>query len=77
VGVSLRRLPVWLADGPIVSDVAYRVVEVALDAPRTLDTTGVSLVDVVDHVAALLEVDEADVLRAFAELERAGVLATK
>lgn len=71
---ATRRLPSWLADGPEVSLLAYQVVETALDAPATIDTRGVTLLDVVDHLADVLDVDEADVLRAFAELERAGVL---
>jgi hypothetical protein len=71
----MKRLPTWLADGSEVSDLAYSVVEHALDAPHDLDTRGVTLIDVVEHLAGVLDVDEADVLRAFAELERAGVLA--
>jgi len=72
----VRRLPTWIADGPEVSDLAYQVVEHALDAPHDLDTTGITIAQVVAHLAEVLDVDEADVLRSFAELQRAGVLVT-
>jgi hypothetical protein len=77
----MRRLPAWLADGPVVSDVAYRVVMLALE-PVELDdelaavARSLSLVAVAQHVAGRLDVDEADVLRAWAELVDVGVLAT-
>jgi len=78
----MRRLPAWLADGPEVSDLAYRVVAEAWGDPVQLPTTPplaaerLSLVELVERLAIRLAVDEADVLRSFAELERVGVLST-
>jgi hypothetical protein len=75
--MSPRRLPVYIADGPEVSELAYRIVARALEgleAVGTVDTFGVTLVEVVEHLAVELDVDEADVLRAWAELERVGAL---
>lgn len=77
-------LPAWLG-GAYVSPVAYQVVCVAFgyppkrppdagDAPVVrpgIDRT--SLVNVVYHLTLMLELDEADVLRAMAELKRKGV----
>ena len=70
--MTLRKLPEWLAGGPVVSDTAYRLVELALD--DHVNTRGLGLAEQVEHLAVVLEVDEADVLRAWAELERVGVL---
>ena len=75
----MRRLPLWLAGGPIVSDVAYDLVEIALERPE-LDTelealaSRIGLVELAQSLAERLDVDEADVLRAWAELKRLGVL---
>lgn len=75
----MRRLPVWLADGPIVSDVAYRIVELAL-RPVELDdelaeaARSLTRVELAQRIAELLDVDEADVLRGWAELQRLGVM---
>ena len=69
-----RRLPAWLTGGPEVSGLAYQVVEVGLGAPVSADPEGVTVAAVVEHLVAELGVDEGDVLRAFAELKRAGVI---
>jgi hypothetical protein len=72
----MRRLPVWLAGGPIVSDVAYDLVAIALE-PRELGAelaARITLAELAQALAARLEVDEADVLRAWAELKRVGVM---
>jgi hypothetical protein len=77
-----RRLPVWIAGGPEVSTLAYQIVCVAFGNPPArisapaLDTRPFDLVGtgrVVAHLCDVLDADEADVLRAMAELERAGV----
>lgn len=73
-----RPLPVWLADGAKVSQLAYRVVTVPFgDPPRrhgvVADLDGAtSISEVVGFLADRLAVDEADVLRALAELQRVG-----
>lgn len=70
-----RRLPTYIADGPEVSELAYRIVERALAATVELgagDTSEITIVDVVQNLALDLEVDEADVLRALAELVDVG-----
>lgn len=78
----MRRLPSWLAGGPEVEDLDYRVIVEAFGDPLELPTSApvarraVTLVEVVETLALRLEVDEADVLRSFARLERAGVLST-
>jgi len=77
----MRRLPRWLAGGPIVSDVAYDLVAIALEAPTlngdlAFAARSITLAELAQTLAAQLDVDEADVLRAWAELERAGVLTT-
>jgi hypothetical protein len=59
----MRKLPSYLAGGPIVSDLAYAFVVLALEGG---DTTPRAAADT-------LSCDEADVLRAMGELERAGV----
>jgi len=75
----MRRLPFWLAGGPIVSDVAYRLVVRALE-PVELDeqlaevARRMTLAELAQSLAADLAVDEADVLRAWAELKRVGVM---
>jgi len=77
--MTRRRLPVWVAGGPEVSLLAYRIVAEAFGdplRPTRLDrevARGVSNVDVIAHLCDRLDADEADVLRAMAELERAGV----
>ncbi len=80
----MRRLPEWLAGGPEVSDLAYRVVVAAFDDPprrprggvahMTVDRVHGDIGAVVEYLAGSLDVDEGDVLRALAELERVGVL---
>jgi hypothetical protein len=81
-----RRLPVWIAGGPVVSELAYKVVAEAWGAYGVVANSwaGVptypnldermSTVELVERLAIRLDADEGDVLRAFAELERAGVL---
>lgn len=76
-----HSLPEWLG-GEIVSPLAYRIVCVGFGDPPvkpspahrvtpTIDRA--SLVHVVYFVADVLEEEEADVLRALAELKRLGV----
>ena len=77
---TMRRLPIWLAGGPIVSDVAYDLVTIALERPELDDeleraASCITLVELAQSLAERLDVDEADVLRAWAELKRAGVMA--
>jgi hypothetical protein len=81
--VRLRRLPRYLGAG-LVSPVAYRVAALAFGdgvrLPRRLpllprvevDASGDT--DLFRYIADLLEVDEADVLRAMAELQRVGAI---
>lgn len=78
----MRRLPRYIAGGPVVSDLAYDFVARAVAAQRFLDGGGeldppTTDVELVEALADEYGVDEADVLRAFAELERAGVLEAK
>jgi hypothetical protein len=72
--MTRRRLPAYIADGPEVSELAYRIVERALAATVELggDTSEITIVDVVQNLALDFEVDEADVLRALAELVDVG-----
>jgi len=64
----MRRLPAYIGGGPTVSELAYQIVCVWLDpTPRPN-------IPAIDYLAAKFDVDEADVLRALAELERVGVL---
>lgn len=81
--MTMRRLPAWIAGGPEVSALAYQVVCVAFgdppaaDCAPSLDVRPFDLVgtgQVVAHLCDVLDADEADVLRAMAELERVGVL---
>ena len=86
VGVARRdrRLPAWLG-GPLVSELAYRMVDVAF--PRGIPRAAarvqlevpdeVSTLELVEELAERLDADEADVLRALAELEAVGVLSTR
>jgi len=74
------RLPPWLAGGPEVSQLAYRIV---LHTFRTItepaaprDIAEITMGDIVGHLAATLDADEADVLRALAELQQVGALET-
>ena len=73
----MKRLPTWLADGPIVSDLAFDVVEHAVEVAerRAIGASDVTMREVVDHLALELHVDEEDVLLALAELQRVGALA--
>lgn len=80
--MTRRRLPAWIAGGPEVSTLAYQVVCVAFgdpparDSAPALDTRPFGLVGVgrvIAHLCEVLDADEADVLRAMAELERVGV----
>jgi hypothetical protein len=84
--VTRRRLPAWLAGGPEVSLLAYRICAEAFgdpprapagysrDDPGALDMDGLGVGEVVAHLSEVLDADEADICRALAELERAGVL---
>jgi len=82
VTATLRRLPAWLAGGPEVSELAYRIVvlafhDLAVPPPRpdpAFEMPTIFVTDVVAHLADQLDADEADVLRAMAELTRVGVL---
>ena len=77
--VVRRRLPPWLAGGPEVSQLAYRIVlhtflTTEPVAPREI--AEITMGDIVGHLAATLDADEADVLRALAELQQVGALET-
>lgn len=76
-----RRLPAWLG-GPLVSELAFGIVLIATEGeliPRGVSLViepdpDVSRVELVEELAERLDADEADVLRALAELQRVGVL---
>lgn len=58
-----------------VSELAHDILAIAYEGARSGGDTGcVTLVEVVQHLADVLDVDEADVLRALAELGRTGNL---
>lgn len=79
-----RRVPAFLG-GPLVSELAFRVLLVAFPhgIPREA-VFGIVLEvheditpgELVEHLAARLDEDEGDVCRALAELERVGLLYT-
>src|SRR5215471_17990149 len=77
--MTRRRLPAWVAGGPEVSTLAYQIVCEAFGEPprpTRLDlegARGATNRDVVAYLVDVLDADEADVLRAMAELDRAGV----
>lgn len=81
-GPAKRRLPVWMADGPTVSDLAYRIVVQAFGDPpiKARASTQNAVVEaltnyaVVLYLADELDADEGDILTALAELQRTGVL---
>lgn len=82
--MTRRRLPAWVAGGPEVSTLAYQIVVEAFGNPPRppdgrldVDVDGIGAGAVVAHLCERLDADEADVLRAMAELERAGVLTTE
>jgi hypothetical protein len=79
--VEAVLLPEWLGGAP-VSLLAYRVVCVGFGDPPVAPFAAIritptiaraSLVDVINHVTGVLEEEEANVLRAFYELQLAGV----
>jgi hypothetical protein len=81
-----ERLPVWLADGAEVSGLAYRIVSIAFGPGLNYDPPAhpgplhplplIKTVEIIEHLARRLDVDEADVLRAMAELEHVGAFET-
>lgn len=60
--LAMRKLPSWIG-GAEVTDLTYQVVVCHFEDAYTIDT-----------LAEKLNVDEADILRAYAELRRAGVM---
>ena len=76
----MRRLPVWIGGGAEVSELAYRIVMLAFsdlaEPPPEPDPTftlpHIFVSEIIDHLSRRLDADEADVLRAMAELERVG-----
>ena len=80
--LTRRRLPEWLGDGAEVSELAYRIVVFATAGRRLrrghhygIAIECVSIRECVDTLADELDAEEADVLRALAELVRVGALA--
>jgi hypothetical protein len=76
----VKRLPYWLAGGPEVTDRTYRIVAAIFgdppnpDSVPALDAEQVDVGEVIDYLVLMLEVDEYDVLQAFAELQRVGAM---
>jgi hypothetical protein len=77
--IAAERRAAALAGGPEVSELAYRIVlhtflTTEPVAPREI--AEITMGDIVGHLAATLDADEADVLRALAELQQVGALET-
>jgi len=79
-----RRLPDWIT-GAEVSELAYRIVVSAFEtlehppdrADPSMTLPHIYVGEIVGHLCRRLDADEADVLRALAELERVGALKTE